>query len=426
MFRFTVFLVLIIYFFAGSCSSFTGRELSTYTVSSSDFENIIIIEGYVEPINSIAIMCPGDIEGTVSFLAEDGVYVNEGDLICIVEVHDLQTTYDQLTIELENAEANLAKTKADLNMQYALLEAQVQNNEADSQIALLDSLQLVYATPTQRRIKELELERSAINRVKFDQKLKSLDIIQQSEIKRQELRIQRLQNNIETVQERINSLAIHAPIGGLMLRANYWLSETGAKLQIGDKVFGNMPLALIPEMSEMKVKINASERDFKYINVDDSVFYTFDAMPGKLGWGKIEKKMPIGQQYRRDSKIKFFEIEASVDSVEKMPEPGFTANCHVILKQVKDTIVAPQIAIFEQDSMKVVYVKQKKGFEMRQITTGLSSPKEAIITAGLRRNEIISLSRPESSAIKQVTLLPVATEEKKEENADVKTEEFPS
>lgn len=400
------YLVVILLLLSASCSTPDSKNVSTFTVLASDFENIISIDGYVEPINTTAVMCPSGIEGTISFLVEDGVYVNEGEIVCTIEVQELQTTYDQLIVDLENAEANLSKTKADLDMQYALLEAQVQNNEADTEIANLDSLQLIYSTVTQRKIKELELEKAAIERAKYDSKLKSLDIIQQSEIKKQELGIQRLQNRVQSVKDRMNALTLRAPKRGLALRSVYMLSETGAKLQIGDMVWDGMPIITIPEMDQMKVKINASERDFKYINVNDSVFYTFDAMPGIMAWGKIKMKMPIGRQYRRDSKVKFFEIEATVDSTEKMPEPGFTANCHIILRQIKDTIVVPQIAIFEQDSMKVVYVKQKKGFEMRQIATGLSSPKEAVVTAGLRRNEIIALSKPEPAQVRDRLLLP--------------------
>jgi multidrug efflux pump subunit AcrA (membrane-fusion protein) len=96
-----------------------------------------------------------------------------------------------------------------------------------------------------------------------------------------------------------------------------------------------------------------------------------------------------------------------------MPEPGFTANCRIFLKQIKDTLLVPQIAIFEEDSLKVVYVKQGKQFDMYQVTTGISSPKEAIITAGLQGDEVISLVRPPASAIRRKQfLLPdsVATE----------------
>jgi len=129
-------------------------------------------------------------------------------------------------------------------------------------------------------------------------------------------------------------------------------------------------------------------------------------MPGNIGSGKILKKAPVGQPYKQDSKVKFFEIEASIDSVLTMPEPGYTANCRIILKQSKNVISVPQIAIFEEDSMKVVFVQGKRGFERRQVLTGLSSPKESVITNGLAEGEIVSLTRPNQSLVKTMTMLP--------------------
>lgn len=387
-----------------SCSSGDDKNISTYAVSHKDFENILTIDGYVEPIRSTTLSCPRFVDGIVQYIIEDGTYVEEGDVVCRIEFQELQTEYDQLLINLENAEANLNTTKADLDMQYAMLEAQVKSNEADTQIAQLDSLQLTYSPENQRKIKEFQLEKASIEKTKYQNKLKTLAIIQQSEIRRKEIEIQRLANRVKSTKEQLDGLILKAPKKGLATRAIYRV--TGNKLQVGDNVWGNMPIIIIPEMDEVKIKIMAPERDYKYIGVGDTVRYTFDAMPDNTAWGKILSKAPVGQPMRHDSKVKFFEIEATVDSMLSLPEPGFTANCHISLKQIKDTIVVPQIAIFEEDSIKVVYVKNKNKFEMREVLTGLSSPKEAIISNGLSGNEIISLAKPKLSSIKERTLLP--------------------
>ncbi|MDH6533436.1 HlyD family secretion protein [Parabacteroides sp. PM5-20] len=397
-----LFFLLILLF---SCDSQETKDLSTYTVSYSNFENIVTIDGVVEPVRSTTLNCPIYIEGVIAYVIEDGTYVEEGDTVCVIEVQELQTAYNQMLLSLENAEAGINKTKAELDMQYALLEAQVKNNEADTQIAQLDSLQLAYSTQNQRRIKELELEKVTIEKAKHQKKLHSLEIIQQSEIRKLELEIQNLRNRSKTMKEQLDALVLKAPCQGLATRAINPL--TGNKLLVGDPVWSNMPLVKIPEFNEVKIKIMAPERDYKYINMNDSVYFTFDAMPGNMAFGKIIKKAPMGQPYKRGSKVKLFEVEASVDSLLTLPEPGFTANCHIVLKQIKDTLVVPQIAIFEEDSMKVVYIKRNRGFEMRQVETGLSSPKEAIITAGVQKDEILLLSKPKTSLVKKKTVLPV-------------------
>ncbi|MDR1368745.1 MAG: efflux RND transporter periplasmic adaptor subunit [Dysgonamonadaceae bacterium] len=388
-----------------SCTSHDG-DLSVYTVSNADFNQILKIDGFVEPVKSTTLFCPSGIEGNIIFLLEDGTRVEQGDTVCILEAKELETSYNQMLIDMETERASLNKIRADLDMQYALLEAQVRNNEADTKIAHLDSFQIEYATPSQKRIKELELEKVSIEKIKFEKKLKALGVIQQSDIKKAELKILRMETRAGSMKERLESLIIKAPQNGLVTRTMNFI--TGNKNQMGDVVWDNMPIVMIPEMADMKVSIAASERDFKSLNVNDSVYYGFDAMPGNVGWGKILKKSPVGKPVKEKSKVKVFEVEASIDSVLEMPDPGFSVVCNIVQKTVKDTLVIPQVAVFEVDSMKFVYVKRGKQYEMRQIQTSLSFPKEAVISAGLKRGEVISLSKPDLSKVKKERiLLPV-------------------
>ena len=396
-------LILVSLTFLYSCTSHEG-DLSVYTVSNTDFTQILTVDGFAEPVSSRVVVCPPDIDGTIIFLLEEGTQVEEGDTVCIIEDVNLEMSYDEAFLELENERARINKVKADLAMQYALLEAQVKNNEADTKIAHLDSSQLEYSTPSQKRLKELELRRVAIEKAKFDKKLEALAVIQNSDIRRAELRVQRMENYVQSIKSKQDELVVRAPQSGLVsVMIN---GMTGNKNQVGDNIWYGQPIVRIPDMKTMKINITASEPDFKGINVGDSVYYKFDAMPGNMGWGKILQKSPVGRPVARNSKVKVFEIEASIDSVLQMPDPGFSAVCNIVQRVVKDTIVIPQVAIFEGDSIKFVYVKQGKNFEVRQIQTSLSFPKEAVISAGLKRGEVISLSKPDESRIEGKVLLP--------------------
>ena len=378
-----------------------------YTVIEKDFENSVIVEGVVEPTYFTTVMCPVNVDGTIIFMVEDGTQVNAGDVICIIEDNNNETNYNNLLDLIESISAELSTKKADLQMQQALLEAQVRNNEADTEIANLDSLQFRFASPTQRQISELQLESASIEKSRLEKRLQTLKIINDSEIKSIEINLRRAQSRLETAKEILESLTVRAPKSGLAIVSQS--RRSGEKLKIGDEVWNNMPLVIIPEMSEMKVQMRLSETDFKYISENDSVSYSFNAMPDNWANGKITKMLPVGQPYSRDSKLKYFEVEASVDSILEMPEPGFTANCRVIVDYIKDTITVPQVAIFDEDSRKVVYVKKNKTFERREIKTGLSSQKESVVIEGLNRDEKVALTKPNSSMIKGERLLTETT-----------------
>ena len=399
------FLCILFIHLAVGCSQ-QEANITTLTVANKDFINSVTIEGVVEPVLSTTLVAPRIYDGVIQFLVEDGETVEEGQVVCIIENMEIQSSYDQILIDLENAETGLNKTRADLNMQMALLEAQVKTNEADTKIAHMDSLQIAYASLKERSIKELQLERATIEKERYEKKLEALKVIQQSEVKKLELEIQRLKLRVETVKAQLDALTLKAPRSGMVVRANNRLVSGNPKLKVGDPVWSNFPIATLPEYKEMKAKIMASEADFKMININDSVCFTFDAMPGNKGTGKIRKKAPVGQPYKWGGKMKYFEIEASIDSVLTMPEPGFTANCHIIMKHVANAISVPQIALFEEDSIKVVYVQRKRGFERRQVLTDVASTKETVITAGLTEGEVIALSKPGILKVKAQVALP--------------------
>ena len=399
--RFKIY-TLVIAFLITSCA--TDTNISTFTVSYGDFTNSMMVDGVVEAVLSTTLVAPYIFDGTIQYIIEDGDDVEEGQVVCIIENMEVQNQYDMILIQLENAEAGLNKTKADLNLQFALLEAQVRTNEADTKIAQMDSLQIAYMSLNQRKVKELELEKASIEKARYEKKLESLKIIQQSEIRKLELEIQRLGIRVGSLKERLDALTLKAPKKGRAIREVNRL--TGNKLQVGDPVWANFPLITLPDFSLMAIKMAVSEANFRNINVNDSVIYTFDAMPDNTGSGKILKKTPVGQPITRGSAVKIFEIEATIDSVLTMPDPGYTANCHIIMKQIENVISVPQIALFDEDSIKVVYVRQNRGFESRQVLTDVSSLTKIIISSGLEGDEVIALSKPKASLIKTHTALP--------------------
>lgn len=402
--------VLFLGSFLFSCKEKEKKEILVDHLGDSDFEDILTVDGVIQAVRSVTLSCSPELSGEIVYLVEDGSQVQVGDLVCQIENREYQDIVDQLQIEIENAKANMTKTKANLDMRYAQLDAQVKINAIQTAISNLDSLQLIYASPQQRRIKELELQKAAINKNKLTKKLQALDIINKNQIKRMELQIKSKENRAEYVNEILSTFTIKATQSGMALRAVSWITDK--PLQEGDAVQSAMPVVTIPDMTEMKVRIQASEASYKRMNVGDRVEYTFDGMPGNVAWGKIQKKAPVGQPIKRRSQVKVFEVEASMDSSKVLPRPGLSVTCNIIIQQVKDTIVVPQLAIFEEDSLKMVYVKQLNGFERRQVLLGPSSAKNAVITSGLTGKEVISLNKPASISIKKTTMLPVVKAKK--------------
>ena len=133
----------------------------------------------------------------------------------------------------------------------------------------------------------------------------------------------------------------------------------------------------------------------------DKVNLTIAAASKLVTTGRINRKNLAPSQAMRStpSKVKFFEIIIDVDSCHTKMKPGLSANCEIILKLEKDTLYVPTLAIFERDSSRVVYVKERKEFMPVNIRTGTAGSSFTIITGGLKGDEIIALTEPPGSLI---------------------------
>ena len=377
-----------------ACSPNGSSTSATYEIKRCDYEDILIIEGYTESVNSVNINCPPDVDGTIISIVETGTYVKQGEVVCVIEDVNIADKHERLKLDLESAYAELEKLKASQQLETALLEAQVKNNDAEALLADFDSLQMLYMSPAERRTKELQLERAAIERARLMKKVDASKVMQEIDVIRIKKNIERIKRNIDDEQKKLESLSIRAPRDGIAIRAKRWpwSSDTWT---IGDNVWNGRTIITLPDFDEMKVIFHAKETEYKRLQIGDSIMYTFDAMPQNRAWGHITKMASIGQTRTEGSQVKTFEIEATIDSLLSPVEPGLSARCHIYLRHIPDTIVVPTISIFDKDSLKVVYVQKGRKHEERIVTLGLSSPKTTIVSEGLKEGETISLIKPQ-------------------------------
>ncbi|MBQ2970872.1 MAG: efflux RND transporter periplasmic adaptor subunit [Bacteroidaceae bacterium] len=390
--------IAMIGMFFVSCSSEGRSNLALYTVERGAFDDVLRIEGFTESVSSISLTCPQDADGSIEYLVESGTMVKKGDTLCIIDDPRIEERYESWMLSLENVYADFESAKANAKMELALLEAQVRTNEAETLIAGLDSVQLLYLSPTERRIKELQMEQAVINRSRLAKQITAQKAILQADIKRIESQISQVERRVEKQRKLLESLVILAPKDGLAIRARRWPWSTQTWL-VGDNVWDGRAVVTMPSVDSVKVLIYAQETEYKRIDVGDSIEYTFDAMPENRAWGRITKLSPMGLKRTEGSEVKTFEIEASVDSLLQPIDPGLSANCRVYLQHVPDTLVVPTVCVYHRDSTNVVYVRKGKKYEEREVKLSITTPRSSVIAEGLHEGEQITLIKPDDKHI---------------------------
>lgn len=382
-----------------SCSpGFKFDQIITSPISKRDFQDIVTVPGTLEASKTRNYGCPGiwsDV--TITTLVPEGTCVEPGDTLAIMECRELENEYLAAANMLENARAGYHKSVAELELQFLLLEAQVKTIEASTAITRLDSVQLEFSTPSSREIIRLELEKAELDRGMTLRKLDFLKKINDSELQKMRLKIVQNENRVAQAKEKLDRLTLVSDIDGYVIYEKLWTS--GKKVREGDVVWANMPILQIPDLSAFQVKLEVCETDYKRLAIDQSMHITVDAFPDIQLSGKIKYKAPVGKPVREKSQVKVFEVTASLDNDSLSIQPGLGVTCEVLVKSVPDTIVVPVISLFDEDSLKVVYIAGNEMFDRQVVTVSEYNNKEAIIGAGLEGNEVLALRKPPDSLI---------------------------
>jgi hypothetical protein len=311
---------------------------------------------------------------------------------------------------IETLEAELKRKEADNQLNIVLLEAQLATSEAQLKISSLDSSRMKFAPEVNQKLLKLEMRKSLIEKQRTEKKLAATKMIGETEIRQMNARIMGEKARAQTMSDQVNSLTIKAQRDGIVMRTEspvftimgpQGLGKLGGPIREGSVLFMNTPVLQFPDLSKMQISAEVLEADFKKIDKGQKVLITVDAAKKLVTTGKVNRKSLMGRTAQRysDSKVKFYEIIIDIDSCHSKMKPGLSADCEITLREARDTLFVPTLAIFERDSVKVVYVKGKNNFIPVKVETGLSGSSHTIITGGLKGDEIIALSEPPNSLI---------------------------
>jgi multidrug efflux pump subunit AcrA (membrane-fusion protein) len=373
-------------------------KIITARIEKKNFIDVVTVPGTLEAIHKRSYGVPGIWEDcTILYLIPEGTRVKAGDTLCILEAREIENRYLKAINELENARAEYNKSAADLNLQYLLLEAQVKTIDASTEITRLDSVQMKFTSPADREIIRLELEKAELERNITLRKLEFLKQINESELQKMKLKIVQQENKVNRIKSKLNKLTLTSDIEGIVVYQKLWGS--GKKVREGDMVWGIMPILEIPDLSGMQVKLEVGEAEYKRLAIDQAMEIIVDAFPDIKLSGKIKHKAPVGKPVKEKSEVKVFEVTASLDSSALSIQPGLGVTCDIIVKSVQDTIVVPMVSLYDEDSLKVVYVADHNIFVRKTVNVTDHNNKEAIIIEGLKVGEVLALMKPPESLI---------------------------
>lgn len=323
---FLFFFVILFFISCGKKAGKTGEQTKTRDGKT------IIETGELAAVNSKAFVLQRYgrrwYEMRVIGVLEHGSIVEAGDSIIQLDPTEIQKFIIEQESRLETELANLEKMYVDQANSTKDFESRIKSEEASFDLKKLELESSRFESERFRKIKELEFKQAEITLAKEKRKLELLKIINVNNIKKQQINVRQVRNEIENAYSLIPQLTIRTPISGVFQLAHNW--RTGGLLKVGDNIYPGNNMASVPELKFMKVNTQINETDFLKIELGQKVIVRLDALPKITFEGEVAYIGKLCHFKDEKSRQKVFDVEINILKPDERLKPGMTVSCEYL------------------------------------------------------------------------------------------------
>ncbi|HEY3369563.1 MAG TPA: HlyD family efflux transporter periplasmic adaptor subunit [Prolixibacteraceae bacterium] len=419
-----VLLILLYFFFAKGESNVTHI---TAQVERGTFNSIIFSSGQLESEKSESIEIPEKLkdrnlriyELAITDMIEEGTWVDSGDYVATLDHKAVEEQIKLAQDEMEKTLSEYEDGKIDSNLNLSNQRDVITNAQLDMAEKKIIMDESIYESPSIQKKASMDNDKAAR---KLEQEKRAYVLKTQQE----ENRVQRRYINYRQVLERsqelqklFNTLEIRAPKAGILTYLKYpWgeIIKTGSKVSMY-----NSTIATIPEMTNLISRTYINEIDISKIKNGQRVKLGIDAFPDKQLDGEVIAVANIGQAMP-NSDAKVFEVKIKISGVDKDLKPAMTTSNAIEAGTFTDTLMVATDAIFENDSLKFVYIGDKN--PVKQIVwLGDENENHVLIKKGIKQGDVVWMTEPENASELKFSGTEIYTEMKKEkETAKIKAD----
>ncbi len=371
-----------------SCFSGYSQEAThdAMRVRRGTLERALTLTGELEAARGETIAVPDlpQWQSSIKWLATDGASVKTGERVAELDNTSFTTDLDskrqtelQARQELEQKES---EWKADLEQK----QLDFDSRQSEYEKAKIDaSVPKEILSLREYDDRQLKLQRASVEFAKT----RDLLAAQKHEVAADRdnllLRLQKAQREIRIAEKAIESVVLRAPRDGIVIiRDHPW---EGRKIQAGDTVWVGFALALIPEMSSMRVSAALADVDDGRIQTGMPATVVLDGYPGMTFRGKVATISAVAQETARQSLRRAFKVTLSLDHIDATRmRPGLSARAIVDTGSVAGALIAPRAAL---DLASKQARARLAGGKTVDVTLGACNAQECVVTNGLEEGQ---------------------------------------
>ena len=139
-----------------------------------------------------------------------------------------------------------------------------------------------------------------------------------------ESRIEEANGKLALAQQQLARTEVRADVPGIVVYSDVFFGSEQRKPQVGDQVWANQPLLILPDISKMVVETKVRETDIHKVEKNQKVAVRVEAYPDLKLSGQVTLVGTLAQEEKERRGVKFFGVTVQVNETDPRLRPGMT------------------------------------------------------------------------------------------------------
>ena len=207
-------------------------------------------------------------------------------------------------------------------------------------------------------------------------------------------KVSELTAKLELQEKNVANSEVRATVTGMVIYQEVFFGTEKRKVQVGDQVWPNQPIVMVPDLSQMVAETQIRETDIHKVEKNQRVTIFVEAYPQLELQGDVSFIGTLAQQEQGGPSGKYFRVTILIKMVDPRLRPGMSARVELLVEQIENALYVPMESVFEKGGRRYCYVRRKGKAQVQEVLTGPSNENHIVIEAGLERGEKVLLRDP--------------------------------
>lgn len=354
-------------------------------VKQQNLSASISSNGKVEPVTPYSLRAQLDSFAEKVEVAP-GQSVKRGQVLVTLDSAETRAALARAREELLAAEENVRAARAGGRPEeVAQLESDLRKTGAErdrlrrEQEALERLVAKQAATRDELDQNKLALERSEATWKLFQEKKEELARRSRLDVERATLAVERWQNEVRALEEKVRSAQLVAPTDGTLYALQV---RSGDFVRVGDLI------AEVADLRRVRVRVFVDEPDLGGLEEGQTVEISWDAMPGRVWFGRTEN-VPKAVVARGTRNVG--EVLCSVENEKRELLPNTNVNVKIRIRQRPNALVVPRLAVRVDGARRYVFVADGNTLRRREVRVGIADATQYEVLEGLGLGDRVTL-----------------------------------